>query len=298
MLRSEKMPNAYEKYREMVERELERILPPADDDLPQKRLIEAMRYSLLAGGKRIRPVLVLEFCAAAGGNVEAALPAAAAVEMLHTYSLIHDDLPCMDDDSLRRGKPTNHIVFGEYTAVLAGDALQTEAFGAILRSKLTAEIRAKCAEALVDGAGIDGMCGGQQLDMQWTGQSLDEDGLAEIQSRKTGSLLNAACRMGAIAAGATEKQEEAALIYGSALGAAFQMRDDILDVIGDGKELGKDIGSDEREGKTTYMTLLGKEECQRRIEKLTDYAKSTVKAAFESCDELLELADMLTKRLK
>lgn len=286
---------AYEKHRAAVEHELEGFLSGCGD-MPQRRLIEAMRYSLLAGGKRIRPVLAMEFCAAAGGEAGAALPAACAVEMLHTYSLIHDDLPCMDNDSLRRGKPTNHIVYGEFTATLAGDALQAEAFGVIMRSRLPAEVRCKCAEYLAGAAGVDGICGGQQLDMEGDGKSLTEDEVAEIHARKTGSLLSAACAMGAVCGGANEEQLDAAMTYGAALGTAFQIRDDMLDVIADEKELGKNTGSDAREGKTTFMTLWGADECQRRIEKLTKYAVETVKKAFAYPDELVELAYMLAER--
>lgn len=286
---------AYEKHRAAVERELEGFLS-GGGDMPQRRLIEAMRYSLLAGGKRIRPVLVLEFCAAAGGDAAAALPAACAVEMLHTYSLIHDDLPCMDNDSLRRGKPTNHIVYGEFTATLAGDALQAEAFGIIMRSPLPAQVRCDCAEYLAGAAGVDGICGGQQLDMEGDGKSLTEDEVAEIHARKTGSLLSAACAMGAVCGGANEEQINAALTYGAAIGTAFQIRDDMLDVLADEKELGKNTGSDAHEGKTTFMTLWGAGECQRRISKLTEYAVETVKSAFTYPDELIELAYMLVDR--
>ncbi|MDR1132150.1 MAG: polyprenyl synthetase family protein, partial [Oscillospiraceae bacterium] len=250
------MSASYESYRALAEQALESALS-GGETLPHYRLIEAMRYSLLAGGKRIRPVLTLAFCEAAGGKAEDALPAAVAVEMLHTYSLIHDDLPCMDDDALRRGKPANHKVFGEFTATLAGDALQAEAFGTILRADLPAELRADCAAALAAAAGVDGICGGQQLDMAGNGRVLGEEALTDIQSRKTGSLLAAACLMGAIVGGASETQREAALVYGSALGAAFQIRDDMLDELGKTETLGKSTGSDRRVGKTTFLTLYG-----------------------------------------
>jgi len=285
----------YDKYRDMAEKELEKVFE-GGGDMPQHRLIEAMRYSLLAGGKRIRPVLVLAFCAATGEKPEKALPIGIAVEMLHTYSLIHDDLPCMDNDDLRRGKPTNHIVFGVFTATLAGDALQAEAFGKILRSDLPAEVRADCAEALANAAGIDGICGGQQLDMEGNGLALDDIQLGEIQSRKTGSLLAAACLMGAIVGGATEKQREAATIYGATLGVAFQIRDDMLDELSTEQELGKPIGSDRRENKSTFMSLYGREECERRIEVMTKYAKNTVSEAFPEPNFLMEFADELSAR--
>lgn len=279
----------------MAEAELEKVLS-GGESLPQHRLIEAMRYSLLAGGKRIRPVLVLAFCEATGKTPETALPAAVAIEMLHTYTLIHDDLPCMDNDDLRRGKPTNHIVFGEFTATLAGDALQAEAFGTILRSGLPADVRASCAEALANAAGIDGVCGGQQLDMAGNGKTLSEQELTELQARKTGSLLVAACLMGAIVGGATEVQKEAAIIYGSALGAAFQIRDDILDELSTEEELGKPIGSDKRTEKTTFMSLYGREDCERRIAILTAYAKKTVSEAFPEPTFLSDFADELSLR--
>ena len=261
-------------------------------------LAEAMRYSLLAGGKRIRPLLVLEFCRIAGGNVEKALPVACAVEMLHTYSLIHDDLPCMDNDELRRGKPTNHMVYGECTATLAGDTLQAEAFGTILRCDLPPAVKASCAEILAGAVGLDGMCGGQFLDMSWEGRALTEQELSEINSRKTGALLVAACQMGVAAAGGSELMLAAAGHYGSAIGMAFQIRDDMLDVLSTAEELGKPIGSDLEENKNTYMVLMGREGCEKTIAKLTDFAKNVLDEAFEDTAFLKELADALSIREK
>ena len=266
------------------------------EGMPFEGLTEAMRYSLLAGGKRIRPMLVLEFCRVCGGDVEAAMPVACAVEMLHTYSLIHDDLPCMDNDSLRRGRPTNHVVYGECTATLAGDALQAEAFGTILRSSLPAARRAECAEYLADGAGIDGMCGGQYLDMLGEDKTLTEEELTDINSRKTGALLIAACRMGVAAGGGSAEQMEAAIQYGAAIGAAFQLRDDMLDVIGNEQELGKPIGSDAQEQKNTYMAIYGAERCAQMIEKLTARAKDVLREAFEDTAFLCDLADSMAFR--
>ena len=261
-------------------------------------LAEAMRYSLLAGGKRIRPLLVLEFCRIAGGNVEKALPVACAVEMLHTYSLIHDDLPCMDNDELRRGKPTNHMVYGECTATLAGDALQAEAFGTILRCDLPPTVKASCAEILAGAVGLDGMCGGQFLDMSWEGRTLTEQELTEINIRKTGALLVAACQMGVAAAGGSELMLAAAGHYGSSIGLAFQIRDDMLDVLSTAEELGKPIGSDLEENKNTYMVLMGREGCEKTIAKLTDFAKNVLDEAFEDTVFLKELADALSTREK
>ena len=281
-------------YRSTIDSALESYFRSAPAQL--SGLAEAMRYSLLAGGKRIRPMLVLEFCRICGGDIETALPVACAIEMLHTYSLIHDDLPCMDDDSLRRGRPTNHVVYGECTATLAGDALQAEAFGSILRSELPADRKARCACFLADAVGLDGMCGGQFLDMLGEGRVLSEDELTDINSRKTGALLTAACRMGVAAGGGNEAQLEAASLYGAAIGAAFQIRDDMLDVLGNEQELGKPIGSDAEEKKNTYMALYGAERCARMVEKLTAQAKDVLRGTFEDTAFLYALADSMAVR--
>ena len=282
-------------YRELIDTALAEYFS-ACDTLPQARLAEAMRYSLLAGGKRIRPMLVLEFCRIAGGDVAAALPVACAIEMLHTYSLIHDDLPCMDNDDLRRGRPTNHVVYGECTAVLAGDALQAEAFGTILRSALPAERKAACAEILASAVGLDGMCGGQYLDMSWEGRQLTEQELTEINSRKTGALLVAACQMGVAAAGGSRLMLDTAGHFGAALGMAFQIRDDMLDVLSTAEELGKPIGSDSQENKNTYMVLMGEEGCRQTVQRLTEFAKNVLGEAFEDTAFLCAMADSLADR--
>lgn len=286
-----------EEYRLLIEDALHQQFIGAGK-LPQAGLADAMRYSLLAGGKRIRPMLVLEFCRIAGGDVEKALPCACGIEMLHTYSLIHDDLPCMDNDDLRRGKPTNHVVYGECTAVLAGDCLQAEAFASILRSELPAERRAACAEILADAVGLDGMCGGQFLDMQGEGRALTEQELTEINSRKTGALLVAACQMGVAAAGGSESMLAAAGHFGAALGMAFQIRDDMLDVISTSETLGKPIGSDAQEAKNTYMALMGLDGCEKTVWRLTQFAKDVLAEAFEDTAFLNELADELSTREK
>lgn len=282
-------------YKELIDSELDKYF--CAEDMPQKGLFESMKYSLMAGGKRIRPILVLEFCRLAGGDTEKALPVACAIEMLHTYSLIHDDLPCMDNDELRRGKPTNHVIYGECTAVLAGDALQAEAFGTILRSELSAEARANCAEILADAVGADGMCGGQYLDMLGENKLLSEDELNEINTRKTGALIIAACRMGVAAAGGTDEQMEAAALFGAAIGSAFQIRDDMLDVISSNEVLGKPVGSDAQECKNTYMALLGFDKCLDMVTKLTNLAKSTLCSTFTDTDFLCALADSMVTRL-
>ncbi len=286
-----------EEYRQRIEQALEACFQTRED-YPLKGLAEAMRYSLLAGGKRVRPMLVLEFCRIAGGDTELAMPVACAIEMLHTYSLIHDDLPCMDNDDLRRGKPTNHKVFGECTAVLAGDTLQAEAFGTILRSELPTDRKAACAEILAGAVGLDGMCGGQFLDMQWEGRKLTEQELTEINSRKTGALLVAACQMGVAAAGGSSAMMDAAGHFGAAIGMAFQIRDDVLDVISTAEVLGKPIGSDVQESKNTYMALMGKEGCEKTIANLTAFAKQVLSEAFDDTDFLCALADALSTREK
>ena len=226
-------------------------------DCPQKELLDAMRYSLLAGGKRIRPLLLVKFCEISGGDRAAALPAACGIEMLHTYSLIHDDLPCMDNDDLRRGKPTCHKMFGETNAVLAGDALQSAAYCAVLSAPAAPERTAAMAKTLAFAAAEQGMCGGQYLDTSKEGLPVTEAELYEIHRLKTGALLRAACVMGVQCAGGTPEQVAAAEEYAMNLGLAFQIRDDVLDTISTEDELGKTIGSDAAEKKTTFVSLLG-----------------------------------------
>ena len=283
-------------YKKLVDSKLSEFFNPSG--MSYDGLLESMHYSLTAGGKRIRPALVLEFCRISGGDVEKTLPVACAIEMLHTYSLIHDDLPCMDNDDLRRGKPTNHVVYGECTATLAGDALQAEAFGTIARSELPAENKIACVEILADAVGSDGMCAGQYLDMVGESKRLTEEELDDINSRKTGALLIAACRMGVAAAGGSGEMLEAAAHYGACVGAAFQIRDDILDVISTSEELGKPVGSDAQEHKNTYMALLGESKCMEMIEKLTNQAKSALCGAFDDTKFLCDLADSMVTRRK
>ena len=268
------------------------------EDCPQKVLLDAMRYSLLAGGKRIRPVLLLKFCEAAGGERSAALPAACGIEMLHTYSLIHDDLPCMDNDDLRRGKPTCHKVFGETNAVLAGDALQSAAYAAVLSSPVAPERTAAMTKTLAFAAAEQGMCGGQYLDTSKEGLPVTEDELYGIHRLKTGALLRAACVMGVQCAGGTAEQVSAAEDFAMNLGLAFQIRDDVLDTISTVDELGKPIGSDAAEKKTTFVSLLGVEECSRLVHEHTEKAKSAIAGLFSDTDFLCWLADVLADRRK
>lgn len=262
---------------------------------PYQKLIYSMEYSLMAGGKRLRPALVLEFCRICGGDITKALPVAAGVEMLHTYTLIHDDLPSMDNDDLRRGKPTNHKVFGEFTATLAGDALQAEAYASILSADYPADILVKCVSALIEVAGADGICGGQQLDMEGEGNPRSEQELMEVHKRKTAALIRGACLMGVACGGGSAEQEKAAVDYAEALGLAFQIRDDMLDEISTAEELGKPIGSDTEQGKTTFMTLFGQEGCETKINRLTANAKA-VCSIFEDTSFLVALADSMAAR--
>lgn len=284
----------YRKFKTMVD---QKLLSYFDHpDAPYSVLLDAMRYSLNAGGKRLRPVLVLAFCEACGGDVEAALPVACAIEMVHTYSLIHDDLPCMDNDELRRGKPTNHVVYGECTATLAGDALQAEAFHTILSSDLPAEVRVECARLLSAAAGIEGICGGQQLDMEGESKPLTHEDLLEIHKRKTASMLIAACRMGISCGQGDARQIEAANAYAEAMGLAFQIRDDMLDQISTVEELGKPIGSDAEEQKTTFMSLFGLERCEQEVHDWTEKAVRAVDGCFENALFLQELARSMEVR--
>ena len=260
-----------------------------------QNLIDSMEYSLMAGGKRLRPALVLEFCRVCGGDIRKAIPVAAGVEMLHTYTLIHDDLPSMDNDDLRRGKPTNHKVFGEFTATLAGDALQAEAYASILSADFPSEILLKCVSALIEVAGADGICGGQQLDMEGEGKPHSEQDLMEIHKRKTAALIRGACVMGVACGGGDSAQEKAAKDYAEALGLAFQIRDDMLDELSTAEELGKPIGSDHEQGKTTFMTLFGMGGCEEKITILTEKAKAAA-LQFEDSAFLIALADSMAVR--
>ena len=269
------------------------------EDGPHRELLDAMRYSLLAGGKRVRPVLALKFCQALCGNMEPALDYACAVEMLHTYSLIHDDLPCMDDDGLRRGKPTCHVKYGEWLALLAGDALQTAAFERLAASRRTSPAaNGRACGVLADAAGRNGMCAGQYLDMVDEGKAVGLERLTQTHMWKTSALLKAACLLGLTASPVEPSQEQwaAAERYAHELGLAFQIRDDMLDVESTTEELGKPIGSDAENEKTTFVTLYGLEECGRLVGEHTRLAKQSVSAAFERSEFLCAMADSLAGR--
>lgn len=263
------------------------------------RIFEAAKYSAMAGGKRLRPVIVLEFCRLCGGDIEKALPFACALEMIHTYSLIHDDLPCMDNDDLRRGRPTCHKAFDEATAVLAGDGLLTAAFETASAAKdVSAETIVRCIRILGENAGMNGMIGGQVLDMGAEHRKISLDELRLLQKLKTGCLLRAACELGCAAADATDEDTLArARAYGEKLGLAFQIEDDILDIEGDAATLGKSIGKDAVSEKSTFPSLLGLEECRELAAKLTEEAVDAVKP-LDGHAFLVELARSLTGRTK
>ncbi len=281
----------YEMYRTAVEEYLDGLFR---GERPYGALQEAMRYSLLAGGKRVRPVLTLAFCDMLGGNWRDALPLACALELIHTYSLIHDDLPCMDDDDLRRGKPTCHKVYGETLAVLAGDALQPEAFGLIANATaLDARQRIEAVAALASASGGDGMVAGQVLDLDGRCQTECEVNL--LHRLKTGKLLSVAAELGCIAADCAPTIREKAVAYGQHIGLAFQVRDDMLDVIGNEDEFGKPIGSDREEGKVTYVDLLGLDGCRAVVERETEQAVSVL-ADFANNEFLCCFARQLAER--
>ena len=263
-------------------------------DLPQKKLFDAMEYSLLAGGKRLRPVFAFEFCRMCGRDWKAAAPFAAAVEMIHTYSLIHDDLPSMDNDDFRRGRPTNHKVFGEAMAILAGDALLTDAFAVASTAQLPEPADMAFAIAMLsECAGSLGMVGGQVLDILAEQRECTEEDVLAIQDRKTGALINAACVLGAVAGGANEEQVQAAAQFAAGLGLAFQIRDDMLDVIGTQEEMGKGVGTDA--AKNTFVRLYGLEKCEELVQKYTAYAIDAL-SCFEDTDYIIALARSLTDR--
>ncbi len=260
---------------------------------PQKQLFDAMQYSLLGGGKRLRAVFAFEFCRMCCGDWKKAAPFAAAVEMIHAYSLIHDDLPSMDNDDFRRGKPTNHKVYGEALAILAGDGLLTDAFMMASSAQLEPKAVVEAVQILSECAGSLGMVGGQVLDIQSEQRLLTEQEVLDIQRRKTGCLISAACAMGAVAGGASEAQYNAACQFAAGLGLAFQIRDDMLDVIGTQEEMGKGVGTDAH--KNTFVRLYGLAKCEELVETYTNYALEAL-GIFPDGDFLASLARQLINR--
>ena len=280
--------------RDIIEGRLHELIAEAGSSYAT--LVEAMRYSLLAGGKHVRAVICMKFCEAVGGRQEDALDAAAAIEMLHTYTLIHDDLPSMDGDDMRRGKPSNHIEFGEFTAILAGDALQALAFETLAGSVLPATAIVEMVQIFAGAAGPHGICGGQYLDLSGEGWHLTIDELLELYAMKTAALISAAARMGVIAGGGSSEQISAANSYAQAIGLAFQVRDDVLDCIATADDLGKPIGSDIENDKSTFVSLLGLQACEKMISRETEKAITALEGNFENVEFLTWIARILAER--
>ncbi|CAH2031610.1 polyprenyl synthetase family protein [Trichlorobacter ammonificans] len=283
----------------LVDQALDQYLP-AEEKRPQS-IHTAMRYSIFAGGKRVRPVLMLAACETVGGKLEAALPAACAMEMIHTYSLIHDDLPAMDDDDFRRGRPTNHKVFGEAIAILAGDGLLTEAFKLLSDPRINGDIPAATRLAVISEiatcAGTFGMVGGQVVDMESEGKpEMDLPTVQYIHTHKTGALIKAAVVAGALLGGADEQGLAAIRRYGEAAGLAFQIADDILDIEGTTEEIGKDAGSDEARGKATYPAVMGLAAAKQEAQAMMDDAFAALVPFGGAADPLRNIARYIVER--
>lgn len=278
----------------LVDQTMQSLLPSDED---YSVLFDAMHYSLQAGGKRVRPFLTLAFCRLFGGEQKYALPYACAIEMVHTYSLIHDDLPCMDDDALRRGKPTNHIVYGEGTAMLAGDGLLTQAFKTICNAGGPYDLQA--VGLLADSAGVYGMIGGQQMDLIGEKTSYSLEKLLKTYELKTGKLIACACLLGVLAAGyqAQSIEYKKAALYAACIGTAFQITDDILDCYGDEEKIGKPVGSDAAQGKRTFLALMSRQEAYDYAKDLTARAKQAL-SGFEGNEILMDFADYLLNRVQ
>lgn len=284
-----------EEYNSIINSALMEHLPIANDG--QIDVVRAMKYSLSNGGKRLRPVLTLEFCKMCGGDVQSALPYASAVEYVHTYSLIHDDLPCMDDDDMRRGNPSCHKMYGEAMALLAGDGLLTHAFEICSSADLDAQKNADAVCLLAQNAGVGGMIGGQVIDLKYESGDPTISDILSVHKLKTGALISAACLLGCIAAGASNEQLAAASKYAYLIGTAFQIKDDLLDVQGDEAVLGKPVGSDAANDKTTYVTLVGARKAQQDVEKLTAKAIEILNE-FNDNEFMKALSEYLVNREK
>ena len=287
-------------YLPLIDKALESTIPTGD--YGEQRLIDSAAYSLRLPGKRVRPALTLAFCELCGGEAQQDLPFACAVEMIHTYSLIHDDLPCMDNDDFRRGQPSNHKVYGEDIALLAGDALQSMAYTTMLSDDAVkavgAENAAKAARVLAEKSGLLGMVGGQTIDLMSEGKEPNLDTLRVMDEKKTACLIEAACMMGCICAGADDSKVAAAERYAHAVGLAFQIVDDILDVTSTTDELGKPVGSDTQNEKSTYVALLGIDQCRRTVDELTEEAIEALSAFDGDTKELADFAVALANRKK
>ncbi len=287
------------KKKELVDKALESLVPQAKTFPPA--VLEAMRYSLFAGGKRVRPILAVASAEALGAKTAGLLPAAGALELIHTYSLVHDDLPAMDDDDLRRGRPTCHKVYGEAIAILAGDGLLTMAFEVLSDPRRLKAIPAPRLLAIIreiaTASGVFGMVGGQVVDIQSEGKEMDLPTLEYIHTHKTGALIRASVRVGALYAGAGERQFAALSRYGELVGLAFQIADDILDLTGKEEEIGKDVGSDLEKGKMTFPSFYGLEESRRRAVEVVDKAVAVLKGFDKKADPLRDLAKYIITRV-
>ncbi|HLE40169.1 MAG TPA: farnesyl diphosphate synthase [Nitrospirota bacterium] len=285
--------------KDIIDKTLEKLVPPAKTFPPV--IHEAMRYSLFAGGKRVRPVLAIAAAEAVGAATADLLPVAGALEIIHTYSLIHDDLPAMDDDDLRRGRPTCHKAYGEAIAILAGDGLLTMAFEVLSDPRRLKSIQARTLVSMIReiavASGVFGMVGGQVVDIQSENKEIDFPTLEYIHTHKTGALIRASVRVGALYAKAGKRQFAALTRYGEMAGLAFQIVDDILDVTGKQEELGKDIGSDLEKGKKTFPSFLGLEESRRRAEEVVGEALDALKGFGRKADPLRELAKYIINRV-
>ncbi len=285
-------------YAAMVEEALTASMPPIDT--LQQTVAKAMAYACAAGGKRLRPVLVLTFAELCGGTAKQAVPFACAMEMIHCYSLVHDDLPCMDNSLLRRGRPSTFAVYGEDMALLAGDGLLTYAFEHALSESAVEAVGATAAvqavHCLATAAGIGGMVGGQTIDLESEGKTIDLETLQELQKGKTGALIKASCEMGAILGGASPALREAAAMYGAELGRAFQIVDDILDVTASEQRLGKPTGADADNEKVTYVSLLGLEEARRRAQQHTQHALDALEVFGERAEDLRAMTRQMLSR--
>ena len=292
----------FDEYKALFDEHLLDFIP--DIDQKSITLYDSMKYSLTAGGKRIRPVLLMAACEFCGGKAEEALPYACAIEYIHTYSLIHDDLPCMDDDELRRGQPTNHVIYGDAVATLAGDGLQSAAYEAMQRDMLlyfdnfdALKSRIRAAYEIVKGAGVTGMVAGQIADIEAENKRCSKELLDYIHITKTANMIVGAVRAGARLGSCSEQELDNLTTYAENLGLAFQVCDDILDVEGDEALLGKEVGHDEANSKATYPALYGIEESKQRLRELTDAAKEALAEYYDNAELFIELAEMLASRV-
>ena len=287
--------NILNNYKSYIEKEIDRLFPD-DKNCGYNTVIDASRYSLTLGGKRIRPIIMLEFCKVFGGTKEDVINFAVALEMIHTYSLIHDDLPCMDNDDLRRGKPSCHIKFGEDTALLAGDTLLTESFKIAADAQISAEKKLKAISILAQRSGLHGMIGGQVMDLSFESKTPTTEELKTMYLLKTGCLISAAAEIGSIIGGATDEEVVIAKNYALNIGLAFQIIDDILDIVGDQAVLGKPVGSDRENQKPTLATLLGLENARKFAKELTDDALGLLDKLNGDTKTLKELTKYLLDR--